>query len=127
MPFTDGTAEDPLRRALEEAARLGPVKMVYLETPANPTNAMIDLTLARATIDPWAKTSGQTPLVVCDNTMLGPVFQTPLALIDELPAEGVGKELAACAAIVRRKAAAPAPCSPDLVDLLAAGRPAAGR
>ena len=39
------------------------------------------------------------------------------AIIDELPAEGVGKELAACAAIVRRKAAAPAPCSPDLVDL----------
>ena len=79
VPFTDGTAEEPLRRALEEAARQGPVKMVYLETPANPTNAMIDLALARATVDAWAKTSGQTPLVVCDNTMLGPVFQTPLA------------------------------------------------
>jgi methionine-gamma-lyase len=53
--------------------------MVYLETPANPTNAMIDLALARATVDAWAPGSGQTPLVVCDNTMLGPVFQTPLA------------------------------------------------
>ena len=51
VPFTDGTAEEPLRIALEEAARQGPVKMVYLETPANPTNAMIDLALARATID----------------------------------------------------------------------------
>ena len=79
VPFTDGTAEEPLRRALEEAARQGPVKMVYLETPANPTNAMIDLALARATIDCWARGSGQKPLVVCDNTMLGPVFQTPLA------------------------------------------------
>jgi len=79
VAFTDGTAEEPLRRALEEAARLGPVKMVYLETPANPTNAMIDLALARATVDAWARDSGQTPLVVCDNTMLGPVFQTPLA------------------------------------------------
>ena len=79
VPFTDGTAEEPLRRALEEAARHGPVKMVYLETPANPTNAMIDLALARATVDAWARDSGQTPLVVCDNTMLGPVFQTPLA------------------------------------------------
>ena len=53
--------------------------MVYLETPANPTNAMIDLALVRATVDAWARGSGQTPLVVCDNTMLGPVFQTPLA------------------------------------------------
>ena len=79
VAFTDGTAEEPLRRALEEAARHGPVKMVYLETPANPTNAMIDLALARATVDAWARASGQTPLVVCDNTMLGPVFQTPLA------------------------------------------------
>ena len=79
VPFTDGTAEEPLLRALEEAARQGPVKMVYLETPANPTNAMIDLALARATVDAWAKTYGHMPLVVCDNTMLGPVFQTPLA------------------------------------------------
>jgi cystathionine beta-lyase/cystathionine gamma-synthase len=79
VAFTDGTVEEPLRRALEEAARLGPVKMVYLETPANPTNAMIDLALTRATVDAWARNSGQTPLVVCDNTMLGPVFQTPLA------------------------------------------------
>ena len=79
VPFTDGTAEEPLRRALDEAAQRGPVKMVYLETPANPTNAMIDLALARATIDAWARGSGQKPLVVCDNTMLGPVFQTPLA------------------------------------------------
>ena len=79
VPFTDGATEAPLRAALEEAARQGPVKMVYLETPANPTNAMIDLALVRATVDAWARGSGQTPLVVCDNTMLGPVFQTPLA------------------------------------------------
>ncbi len=79
VAFTDGTAEESLRRALEEAARLGRVKVVYLETPANPTNAMIDLALARATVDAWAQASGQMPLIVCDNTMLGPVFQTPLA------------------------------------------------
>ena len=79
VSFTDGTAEEPLRRALEAAERHGPVRMVYLETPANPTNAMIDLALARATIDLWARGSDQKPLVVCDNTMLGPVFQTPLA------------------------------------------------
>jgi methionine-gamma-lyase len=79
VAFTDGTAEAPLRAALEAAAGHGPVKLVYLETPANPTNAMIDLALARETVDAWAGTSGQTPLVICDNTMLGPVFQTPLA------------------------------------------------
>lgn len=79
VAFTDGTDPASLRGALEEAARLGPVKIVYLETPANPTNAMIDLRAARATVDDWARGAGQTPLLVCDNTMLGPVFQQPLA------------------------------------------------
>ena len=79
VPFTDGVTEEPLRHALEEAARQGPVKMVYLETPANPTNTMIDLALVRDTVDAWAKASGHSPLIVCDNTMLGPVFQRPLA------------------------------------------------
>ena len=54
--YTDGVTEAPLRAALEEAARQGPVKMVYLETPANPTNAMIDLALVRATVGAWAAT-----------------------------------------------------------------------
>lgn len=78
IPFTDGTDEGVLLYALEKAARHGPVKMVYLETPANPTNALIDLKLVRETVDKWAKTSGQRPLIVCDNTMLGPIFQRPV-------------------------------------------------
>ncbi|MEL7390802.1 MAG: PLP-dependent transferase, partial [Pseudomonadota bacterium] len=64
----------------EKAARHGPVKMVYLETPANPTNAMIDIKMVQQTIDDWSKSSGQRPVIVCDNTMLGPVFQQPLTL-----------------------------------------------
>jgi cystathionine beta-lyase/cystathionine gamma-synthase len=63
---------------LEKAARHGPVKMVYLETPANPTNATIDLAMIRRTVDDWSRASGQKPIIVCDNTMLGPVFQQPL-------------------------------------------------
>jgi cystathionine beta-lyase/cystathionine gamma-synthase len=78
VPFTDGTSEGALLYALEKAARHGPVKMVYLETPANPTNALTDIKLIRETVDNWAKTSGQKPIIVCDNTMLGPVFQRPI-------------------------------------------------
>ncbi|MCE6959083.1 cystathionine gamma-synthase family protein [Cereibacter sphaeroides] len=78
IPFTDGSHPEALLYVLEKAARHGPVKMVYLETPANPTNAMIDLALVRRTVDDWSRTSGQSPILVCDNTMLGPVFQQPL-------------------------------------------------
>jgi len=78
IPFTDGASADALLDALEKAARHGPVKMVYLETPANPTNSLTDIKLIRETVDKWAKTSGQKPIIVCDNTMLGPVFQRPI-------------------------------------------------
>ncbi len=78
IPFTDGTSDGALLYTLEKAARHGPVKMVYLETPSNPTNAMIDLKMVRDTVDHWGRTTGTTPLIVCDNTMLGPVFQRPM-------------------------------------------------
>lgn len=61
---------------------LGPrVAMVYLETPANPTNALVDI---RALADLAAQASAlhrrpQRTLVAVDNTFLGPLFQHPLA------------------------------------------------
>jgi cystathionine beta-lyase/cystathionine gamma-synthase len=77
-PFTDGMSAECLLESLQNASEQGPVKMVYLETPANPTNAMIDLKMVREVVDEWSASSGQKPLIVCDNTMLGPVFQKPL-------------------------------------------------
>lgn len=80
VPFSDGMDEHALTDVLEQAARHGPVKMVYLETPANPTNALIDLHMVRRVVDQWAEKAGTSPLVVVDNTMLGPVFQKPIEL-----------------------------------------------
>lgn len=78
IPYVDGLSESALLYALEKAARHGPVKLLYLETPANPTNAMIDLAMARRVVDRWSDNSGHHPIIVCDNTMLGPVFQKPI-------------------------------------------------
>jgi methionine-gamma-lyase len=78
VPFTDGAGEEALKEALAKAATLGPVKMVYLETPANPTNALTDLAMTRRIVDAFAAETGVKPVIVCDNTMLGPVFQQPL-------------------------------------------------
>ena len=81
VPFTDGLSADDLRAALDTAAAQGPVRVVYLETPANPTNAMIDLAMVRRVVDDWSAGGAPArdkPVIVCDNTMLGPVFQRPL-------------------------------------------------
>jgi methionine-gamma-lyase len=71
----EGGAE-ALRKAAREARARGNVAVIYLETPANPTNGLIDLALARQLADAMGP---KKPIVVVDNTMLGPLFQTPLA------------------------------------------------
>jgi len=52
------------------------LKMVYLETPANPTLIMTDV---RRIADAAARLSPR-PLVIVDNTFMGPTFQHPLLL-----------------------------------------------
>ncbi|HWQ53692.1 MAG TPA: PLP-dependent transferase, partial [Bryobacteraceae bacterium] len=60
-------------RAIHDARNLC---IVYLETPANPTLIMTDLKRATRT----AKAHPDRPLVMVDNTFLGPAFQHPLAI-----------------------------------------------
>src|ERR1700748_3566868 len=50
-----------------------------VETPANPTNSLVDLALMQeVSAQLGAKQRGGRPPVVVDNTFLGPVFQRPL-------------------------------------------------
>lgn len=62
---------------LEEAIRTAAnLRMVMIETPANPTMVMTDIRRAAqavSQVDP-------RPLLMVDNTFLGPAFQHPLAL-----------------------------------------------
>ncbi len=67
-----------MRAAAEEAKKLGRVGAIFLETPANPTNSLVDIQAARA-ISEELSVEGQRPPVIVDNTMLGPIFSTPLA------------------------------------------------
>jgi methionine-gamma-lyase len=68
------------KRALEMAkAKGGRVGLLVTETPANPTNSLVDLALWREASE-WIATQqgGARPPVAVDNTFLGPVFQRPL-------------------------------------------------
>jgi len=53
------------------------VKVVLIETPANPTIIMTDI---RAAVESAAAAPSGRPLVMVDNTLLGPAFQHPLSL-----------------------------------------------
>src|SRR5215510_2304091 len=70
VPAGDG---DALARA---ASSLPDLKLVFVETPANPTLRMTDIAQAVEV----ARAHPARPLVAVDNTFLGPTFQHPLEL-----------------------------------------------
>ncbi len=75
-----------LTRAIAAAPDL---RIVFMETPANPTLVMSDIVAA---VDA-ARERVERPLVVVDNTFLGPAFQQPLALGADLTVYSATKYL----------------------------------
>ncbi|OWV72848.1 methionine gamma-lyase [Rhizobium sp. R339] len=76
--FADGVSESSVQKAADEAAAKGRVSVILIETPANPTNSLVDVAMIRRVADAIGAKQGHTPIVVCDNTLLGPVFQRPI-------------------------------------------------
>ena len=76
--FSDGTNMAGMRTMAEAARAKGRVELILVETPANPTNGLVDLEACAAIADELGKRQGHRPPVLVDNTMLGPIFQVPL-------------------------------------------------
>jgi methionine-gamma-lyase len=76
--FGSGALQPSLDDALARAKTLGRLGMIYVETPANPTNGLVDIArcadIARSTAD----ADGRRAVVAVDNTFLGPLWQQPL-------------------------------------------------
>jgi methionine-gamma-lyase len=76
--FADGVDETAIREAADAGAQQGRVALIMIETPSNPLNTMVDIKLVRRIADEIAARQNHRPIIVCDNTLLGPVFQRPL-------------------------------------------------
>ena len=75
--FTDGLRAEAIRAAGDRAMTRGRVSAIFVETPSNPLNSLVDLSLIADERARLAGAQGHAPLVICDNTMLGPIFQAP--------------------------------------------------
>jgi cystathionine beta-lyase/cystathionine gamma-synthase len=85
----DAHATSELERVIATTENL---RLVFIETPANPTLVMCDIAAAASAAKKLPE--GQRPLVVVDNTFLGPVFQHPLVLGADLAVYSATKYLA---------------------------------
>ena len=78
--MADATSPAAVRDAVAQAEAKGRLAVIFLETPSNPLTSMSDVGLAAEAALESARRQGHRPLVMVDNTLLGPVFQTPVRL-----------------------------------------------
>ncbi len=77
--IADALDADSIRAAAHEAASRGRIGLVMVETPANPTSGIADIALIAEVASEIGRAQATRPLVVVDNTFLGPFQQNPLA------------------------------------------------
>src|SRR4051812_33225037 len=77
--FSEGTDRAAVDEAADRARAVGRVSAILVETPSNPVNSLVDLALIEAVARRLEAAQGTRPVTMCDNTLLGPVFQKPLA------------------------------------------------
>jgi methionine-gamma-lyase len=77
MDFPAGATQAEIESVMTAAKAKGRVSAVYLESPANPTNALVDIeAVAAARARVFA--GEEAPPIAIDNTFLGPLWQKPL-------------------------------------------------
>jgi methionine-gamma-lyase len=77
LDFPAGATREEIDSVLSKAAS-GNVALIYLESPANPTNALVDVQAVRASRDAIFTGANKPPIAI-DNTFLGPLWHKPLA------------------------------------------------
>ena len=78
LDFPAGASRVEIEAVMVRAREAGRVALVYLESPANPTNALVDVEAVAAARDALFSDGGHRPPIVIDNTFLGPLWQKPL-------------------------------------------------
>ena len=76
--FPAGAPLADVRALIENSRAKRRVAVIYLESPANPTNELVDIAGIAKLRDQLYGNDPTKPLIMVDNTFLGPVFQQPI-------------------------------------------------
>lgn len=78
LGFRSNQDHDEILELLHESGRADRLAMIYVETPANPTNELIDLECCATLANEFSTTDKEVTVAV-DNTYMGPLWQHPLS------------------------------------------------
>jgi methionine-gamma-lyase len=79
IQFTASESKEDILNKIKANGAEGKLRIIFVETPANPTNALIDLEMCREIADEYSAGEKRVYVAV-DNTYLGPLWQHPLEL-----------------------------------------------
>jgi methionine-gamma-lyase len=77
--FMPGDKEADILSAIEAAGIKDKISVIFVETPANPNNVLIDIAMC-VSIAKKLSTPDKKILVVADNTYMGPIWQHPISM-----------------------------------------------
>ncbi|NQZ76249.1 MAG: cystathionine gamma-synthase family protein [Ekhidna sp.] len=76
LGFDPHQTREEIHQMIKDSGYADRLKMIYVETPANPTNDLIDLEMCSAIAKEFS--IDEKVLVAVDNTYMGPLWQHPL-------------------------------------------------
>lgn len=76
LSFRPGEERTTLEEKIKATGKSDKLAMIYIETPANPTNVLIDIAACRKVADTFQKE--KKVILAVDNTYMGPIWQHPL-------------------------------------------------
>jgi methionine-gamma-lyase len=79
IPFRASASKEDILRRVRDSGPPGGVGLILIETPANPTNALVDIAMCAEISRELTREDGERPPLAVDNTFLGPLFQHPLS------------------------------------------------
>jgi methionine-gamma-lyase len=77
IPFLPTDSEEEIKTKIKSSGKEDQLALIFIETPANPTNTIIDISMCKRIADEFSKPDRQT-LVAVDNTYMGPIWSHPL-------------------------------------------------
>jgi methionine-gamma-lyase len=78
IDFPSGATREEIDAAIAKGKEKGRVSLIYLESPANPTNQLVDVEAVAAARDAAFDGDARPPIAI-DNTFLGPLWAKPLS------------------------------------------------
>ncbi len=77
MGFKPGMSEEEMIEMIEKSGKASKLAMIFIETPANPTNTLIDIEACANVAKKYSSAENKV-ITAVDNTYMGPLWQHPL-------------------------------------------------